>query len=68
MARTTVVYSISLPPAMSAELEDIRRKEHRTRSELLREALRVYASTRAHLNEAPAPGPAFQGVRNLLGA
>lgn len=44
MARTTVTYSISLPPEMAAELEEIRKKEHRTRSELLREALRRYVS------------------------
>ena len=44
MARVTVTFSISLPPEMAAELEDIRKKEHRTRSELLREALRRYVS------------------------
>jgi len=42
MARTTVTFTISIPPEMAAELEAIRKKEHRTRSELLREALRRY--------------------------
>jgi len=42
MARVTVTFSISLPPEMAEELEEIRKKEHRTRSELLREALRRY--------------------------
>jgi metal-responsive CopG/Arc/MetJ family transcriptional regulator len=50
MARTTVTYTISLPPEMAAELEDIRKKEHRTRSELLREALRRYASAASNSN------------------
>lgn len=45
MARTTVTFTISLPPAMGAELEEMQRKEHRTRSELVREALRWYIST-----------------------
>ncbi|WP_420915770.1 ribbon-helix-helix protein, CopG family [Bradyrhizobium elkanii] len=42
MSRTTSTLSISLPPEMLAELEEVRVKEHRTRSELIREALRVY--------------------------
>jgi Arc/MetJ-type ribon-helix-helix transcriptional regulator len=42
MARTTATFSISLPPAMVKELERIRKTEHRTRSELVREALRTY--------------------------
>jgi len=45
MARVTVTYSISLPPEMAAEIEEIRKKEQRTRSELLREALRRYISS-----------------------
>ena len=50
MARVTVTFSISLPPEMAAELEEIRKKEHRTRSELLREALRRYVSAMPALN------------------
>lgn len=42
MTRTTVTFSVSVPPEMAAELEEIRKKEHRTRSELIREALRRY--------------------------
>jgi len=48
MARVTVTFSISVPPEMAAELEAIRKKEHRTRSELLREALRRYAAAATH--------------------
>jgi len=46
MPRTTSTLTISLPPAMLAELERVRKAEHRTRSELLREALRTYFSSR----------------------
>jgi predicted transcriptional regulator len=46
MARTTSTLTISLPPAMLEELERVRKQEHRTRSELMREALRNYFSGR----------------------
>ncbi len=42
MGRSTATFSVSLPPEMAAELERVRRHEHRTRSELVREALRGY--------------------------
>jgi metal-responsive CopG/Arc/MetJ family transcriptional regulator len=42
MGRTSATFSVSLPPAMAKELERVRRKQHRTRSELVREALRHY--------------------------
>ena len=44
MARITVTFTISLPPEMAEELEEIMKREHRTRSELIREALRRYIS------------------------
>jgi len=50
MSRTTASFSVSVPPGMAAELERVRKVEHRTRSELVREALRQYiraASVRA---------------------
>lgn len=43
--RTTVTYTISLPPEMAVQLEEAMKKEHRTRSELVREALRIYFKT-----------------------
>jgi len=46
MSRTTATLTISLPPAMLQELERVRKQEHRTRSELMREALRSYFSNR----------------------
>jgi len=42
MSRTTATFSVSLPPQMAKELERVRKNEHRTRSELVREALRHY--------------------------
>jgi CopG family transcriptional regulator / antitoxin EndoAI len=42
MDRISATFSISLPPEMAEQLERVRRKEHRTRSELVREALRHY--------------------------
>ena len=38
--------TVSLPPAMIRQVEQVRRLEHRTRSELVREALRTYFSKR----------------------
>ena len=40
--RTTRILSISLPPELLREAETLARREGRTKSELLREALRRY--------------------------
>ncbi|WP_081494793.1 CopG family ribbon-helix-helix protein [Bradyrhizobium liaoningense] len=42
MSRTTATFSVSLPPEMMDELEQVRKAERRTRSEFIREALRQY--------------------------
>ncbi len=42
MGRITATFCISLPPEMAREIEAACRNEHRTRSELVREALRAY--------------------------
>jgi metal-responsive CopG/Arc/MetJ family transcriptional regulator len=44
--RTTQILSISLPPALLQQFEEVRKKESRTRSELVREALRAYFEER----------------------
>lgn len=44
--RTTETVTISLPPGMARQLERVRKQEHRTRSELMREALRRYFDSR----------------------
>lgn len=38
--------TLSLPPAMAKQLEKVRKRENRTRSELMREALRQYFESR----------------------
>jgi Arc/MetJ-type ribon-helix-helix transcriptional regulator len=44
--RTTEIMTISLPPAMLRQFEEVRKRESRTRSELVREALRTYFEER----------------------
>jgi Arc/MetJ-type ribon-helix-helix transcriptional regulator len=44
--RTTETMTISLPPAMAKQMELVQKEEHRTRSELLREAWRQYFERR----------------------
>lgn len=44
--RTRHTMTVSLPPAMIREVEAVRKAEHRTRSELIREALRTYFTMR----------------------
>jgi predicted transcriptional regulator len=44
--RTTQTMTISLPPAMVRRFEQVRKAESRTRSELVREALRAYFELR----------------------
>lgn len=46
MARTTKTITISIPPEMEAQIKALMRLEGRTRSELLREALRRYMRDR----------------------
>ena len=40
------IINISMPPVMAKRIEKIAREENRTKSELLREAFRVYESNR----------------------
>ena len=44
--RTTKTWTISLPPQMSHLAEQLAKGEHRTKSELIREALRLYVAQR----------------------
>ena len=44
--RLTRTWTISLPPEMSEAAQQLARQEHRTKSELVREALRLYAAQR----------------------
>ena len=42
MPRDTMTMTVSLPPEMVRQVNDATKREHRTRSELVREALRTY--------------------------
>ena len=44
--RTAKVISLSLPPDMEREVQKVAKEEHRTISELLREAFRQYLANR----------------------
>ena len=46
MPRATKTITFSLPPEMAAKVEEVRREEGRTTSELVREALRRYIQER----------------------
>jgi CopG family transcriptional regulator/antitoxin EndoAI len=46
MSRTSRTITFSLPPEMADKMEDVTKEEGRTRSELLREALRRYIEER----------------------
>ena len=48
------IMTISLPPEMLAEFEHFRKTEHRTKSELVREALREYFEKRIPVVRATA--------------
>ena len=50
MARTSKTVTISLPPEMEAQVQEIMEAEGRTRSELFREAIRRYVQDRRLLN------------------
>ncbi len=47
--RTTKIMTLSLPPDMVKEVEDIVKEEKRTKSELFREALRKYINDKRWL-------------------
>ncbi len=59
--RTRQAMSISLPPEMIAKVERVREAEHRTRSELVREALRTYFDRR--IPEEPLARAELAAVR-----
>ncbi len=51
--RTRQIITISLPPEMAEQVEKTMKAERRTRSELVREALRTYISIRGFPEELP---------------
>jgi len=55
--RSSKVVSITLPPEMAQEAEELAKRENRTMSELMREAFRLYKRER-EWNQASAYGRA----------
>lgn len=53
--RTRQTFTISLPRKMADQVERAMRMEHRTRSELVREALHTYITIRQLPEETPTP-------------
>ena len=51
--RKRQTFTISLPPKMAAQVDEVMKAEHRTRSELVREALRTYISIRRFSGDVP---------------
>ena len=56
--RESTTFTVSLPPAMAKEIDLAMKAEHRTRSELVREALRVYFNVRVLPTERPTAAEA----------
>lgn len=55
--RTTHTWTISLPPALSRLAGEAAHAERRTKSEFIREALRVYLAQRAQRGNPAVGGP-----------
>lgn len=53
--RTRQTITISIPPEMAEQVQKTMKAEHRTRSELVREALRRYISVRWVAEDTPTP-------------
>jgi Arc/MetJ-type ribon-helix-helix transcriptional regulator len=62
--RTTKVLSVSLPPEMLSWAEEVARSEHRTMSELVREALRAYKTLRQSADKERAPKLAGRSAKS----
>jgi Arc/MetJ-type ribon-helix-helix transcriptional regulator len=63
------VYSITMPPEMAKQAERLAKKENRTMSELMREALRRYQQpaafldVREYIRQIAPPPPTLQAIR-----
>lgn len=66
MTRVTVTFTISLPPQMAEEVETACKQEHRTRSELIREALRRYIVVDASVRARNPIRPHIEGLEPVL--
>jgi CopG family transcriptional regulator/antitoxin EndoAI len=55
--RTSQTFTISLPPDLAAEVDRLAAEEHRSRSELFREAFRQYINSRRRWERILEFGP-----------
>jgi predicted transcriptional regulator len=55
--RASQTFTISLPPDLAAEVDRLAAEEHRSRSELFREAFRRYLNSRRRWERILAFGP-----------
>ncbi len=55
--RASQTFTISLPPDLAAEVDRLAAEEHRSRSELFREAFRRYVNSRRRWERIRALGP-----------
>jgi len=68
--RNARVYSITMPPEMAKQAERLARKENRTMSELMREALRRYqqplaiVNLREYVRQISATPPALRAMQD----
>ena len=64
--RTRASITISLPPEMVKDVERVRKVERRTRSELVREALRTYFTVARSYSPTPAELRAIERGRTAI--
>jgi predicted DNA-binding protein len=69
--RTSKVYSITMPPDLARQAEALAKKENRTMSELMREALLRYRQSqpvsldvREYVRQLATTPPAYQAIRD----
>src|SRR5882757_952395 len=65
LMRKTVLLVASIPPAMMREVERLKKIEHRTRSELVREALRVYFALARQFPEEKIPAAELRDLKRI---
>lgn len=63
--RPSNTVTISLPPDLAEEVDRLAAEEHRSRSELFREAFRQYASSRRRWERILEVGPKVAAARGL---
>jgi Arc/MetJ-type ribon-helix-helix transcriptional regulator len=61
--RNTALVTVSLPRPIARQIERVRKREHRSRSELVREALRVYFARAAAFPEVTATAAEIRALK-----